>query len=565
MKLKNPPALPDYLHESFTYSKPIQDAIVARIEALKQKKTAPSIEKFGRQKQVFIRAMAGKRLGTPELQRLYIKELDELRQVCSRPKITDVEFDTYAALDQPEILEAFAQWEYPRGSRGFAANPTCTKALLTQLALGEHTHFNKVRQTFVAAPGMQQVFAAIEEKVAAIAGRDPQPCTTREYTVCIDQAKTLCSTGIGDVLLGSNIEMMKAFCDLYPDDEICVYAAIDGTKTPAWVDQVGVGDTEEEELAIRERTPMAGARYIQRDNETVVVRDDDGQEVVLAGLGEFWRGYYLVALVCLKTGLPIIWTLRDANPMHDKPQENEALRELLERLYEVWPDCPLQFVVADKAWDWEEWHRLCLTQYGVHLVSIQRSDHRDKVTRAVDQVDHKNIVEYNGRGEVWCRHHHDKSLYEPLALVGYEFASRDGLAPGDTSDLSKFRVRYRCDHCARTYSLPQRGTGKNRDWHFFTFLPRSPLHPKRFARRRALETHRNTIESVFASLKTVSQLALAGASRTRLTDFDTVATLVALSFTLRNAQVLAAARIRAGQYPDEFPAGLLGGRKMFTA
>jgi len=567
MKLTKPPALPHYLQESFTRSTPIQKAIAERIEALENDKTPSDLRKdFGQVKRQFICAMAKKRLATPELQRMYIDALEQTRQVLSRPQKTDLEFDTFAALDQPEILEAYAKWEYPRGRRGFEANPTCSKALLSLMALGDATHAHKARMRFVAAAGMQQVFAAIEEKVAAIAGRDPKPCQTKEYTVCLDQIQALSSTGFDSTLIGANIDLIKAARDLFPNGEVAVYAAIDGTNHPAWVAQVGVGATEEDELRIRRRTPKAGARWIKGDNE-IVVSGDDGDEVTIEHGGTFWRGYYLIALVCLKTGMPIVWMLRDANSLDDDPQSNkeaDALQDLLKLLYEMWPDCPLKFVVGDKAWDFSEYYRQCLTQYGVHLVAVQRDDN-NRLVRSVDQVDHKNIVEYTGRGEVYCRHHHDKTKYGPMTLAGYEFADRDGLAPGDTADLSKFRVRYRCEHCAKTYSLPLRGTGKNSDWNIFSFLPQSPLHLKRYALRRALETRRNTIESVFGALKTVSQLALQGPSRTRLTDFDTIATLVALSFTLRNAQVLAAERIRAEQYPAEFPADVLGGREMLTS
>jgi len=206
----------------------------------------------------------------------------------------------------------------------------------------------------------------------------------------------------------------------------------------------------------------------------------------------------------------------------------------------------------------------CLIRFGVHLAAIQRDDNEAKV-RAVDQVDHKHIVEYTGRGEVYCRHHHDKTKYGPMTLAGFEFASRDGLNPGDVSDLSKFRIRHHCAHCAKTYSMPFRGTGKNTDWNLLPYYPHSPVHARRYTQRRALESRRNVIESVFAGLKTVCQLALRGADRTRLTDFDTVDTLITLSFTLRNSQALAAERIRRGEYGDSFPADLLDGRQMLAA
>lgn len=563
MKLTAPPELPWYLQETFTHSTPIQQAIIERIEALEAKKTPADLSKFNRQKQAFIAAMAENRLGTAELQRLYIKAMEETRQVISRPEITDLEFDTFAALDQPEILDALAAWTYPRGSRGFEANPTCSKALMTLMALGNATHVRSARKNLVAAHGLQMVFADIEEKAAAIAGRDPKPCRTNEYTVCLDQIRALSSTGFNRELLRANIEILKQLRAMFPKAGIAELAAIDGTDVAAWVAQVGVAKTAEEEEWIRRRTPHAGARFIERDNE-VSINGETGEILTSTTGSKFWRGYYLVVLVCIKTGLPLVWTLRDANSMSEITKEADSIRDLLELLFELWPDCPLRVVTGDKAWDFEEYHRFCLTRFGIHLAIIQRDDNEAK-KRPVDQVDHKHVVEYTGRGEVYCRHHHDKSKYGPMTLVGFEFAPRDGLKPGEVADLSKFRVRHRCDHCAKTYSLPIRGTGKHTDWNFFTYYPHAPLHARRYAQRRALESRRNVIESVFAGLKTVCQLALRGPDRTRLTDFDTVDTLIALSFTLRNSQAIAAERIRRGEYSDSFPTGLLGARQMLAA
>jgi hypothetical protein len=69
----------------------------------------------------------------------------------------------------------------------------------------------------------------------------------------------------------------------------------------------------------------------------------------------------------------------------------------------------------------------------------------------------------------------------------------------------------------------------------------------------------------FSSLKTICHLALRGPSRTRLTSFDTIATLISLSFTVRNAQTLAGERIKRQLYPSSFPADLLDGRAMYTS
>src|SRR4051794_23131032 len=76
-----------------------------------------------------------------------------------------------------------------------------------------------------------------------------------------------------------------------------------------------------------------------------------------------WRGWTGIALVDLKSTLPVAWVQRPAN----RP-EGEALVDLVERLFALWPDCPCEFIVGDSAYDdrntaWEL--ELC---FGIHPV-----------------------------------------------------------------------------------------------------------------------------------------------------------------------------------------------------
>jgi hypothetical protein len=556
LKLKKRPELPLHLQESYTRDGSIQKAIAKRIEALEKNATPPDLKGFTRMKRGFIHTMAAKRLQTPDLQRMYIDTIAQTRQLFARPEVTDLEFDLFSALDQPELLEAYGKWEYPRGGRGFEANPTCAKALMTLVALGSSPHVRSVRKSFLTQHGLQQVFAHLENKWAAIAGRDPKPCKTPDYTVSLDQIAALSSTRFERTLLKANIEMFKGMIELHPGEGICELAVEDGTDFTAWCEQVG---NDHEEGFDEDGTPLdirkeVGARYYGPRTEKVV--GPDGKEVtVMRGHEKFWRGYYLVALTCVKTGLPIVWTLRNA-----ALDEVEATSELLDLLYELWPDCPLKTIVADKAWDESKLVETCLVNYGVHLVALQDERTAGQRTLTIDQ--HKNISGYYRDGRVVCRHHG-----EPMLFKGSEFAKRDGLMPGEPASRSEFRMRFLCEQCGKSYSISPKGFGgENGDWNVLTHFPRNPLgQPKRYAQRRAYETRRNTAEMTFASLKTICQLGLKGASRTRLTDYDTIATLIALSFTIRNAQALAGERIKKQIYPSSFPADLLGGREMYTS
>lgn len=560
MKVLDRPQMPIHLQESFTRNKAIRDAIEERIVALETNATPPELTGFTRWQKRFIKSMAAKRLLTPELQRTYIEAIDATRQLFKRPIVTDLEFDVFAALDQPEMLEAFGQWEYPRGSRGFEANPTCAKALMTLVALGNSPHVRSVRKNFITQSGLQEVFAHLEDKWAALAGRDAKPCKPKEYTVCLDHIDALSSTGFDMTLLKANVEIHKALRHLHPDGGGCEWATIDGTDVAAWCEQISDNSsstTADEELDAVEdpdEVTQAGARYYG-SRVSQVTGDDGNVTTVVEGHEKFWKGYYLVVLTCVKTGLPIVWTLRNA-----ALPEVDATQKLLELLYELWPDCPLKVMIGDKAWDHSDLAEMTLVKYGVHLISLQND--QQKVADRVLTIDqHKNIGGYKGDGTVVCRHHGTF-----MSFKGSEFGKRDGLKPGEASKLADFRLRFHCQDCGKSYSISPKGFGPSSDdWNILTHYPRNPLgQPKRYAERRAMETRRNSAEMTFSSLKTICHLALRGPSRTRLTNFDTIATLISLSFSVRNAQALAGERIKRQQYPSNFPAALLGGRAMYA-
>jgi hypothetical protein len=549
MKVLDAPHRPHHLREEFTRHSRVQDAIRLCVNAKRNGGKRPDLHQMGltRAQRTFIGVMAKKELCDPELQRIYIETIDATAQLFRRPEITDLEFDTHALLDQPELKRALATWILERKSSGPEANPACAKALMLNVALGSSSHVRTARKTFETQRELQEVFAHHEREQAAIADREPKPCTIRDYTSCLDQIRDLCATGFDRRLLEANIEILKALRHMYPKAGVCELAGIDGTDVAAWCMQVGVRDFDEEQL-IRTRTPKAGPRYIPGNNEVVAT---DGETVEIAGKGTFWRGYYLVVLVDVKTGLPIVWTLRNGDW-----KEADALKELLFLLYKLWPDCPLKVVIGDKAWDFAEYAKLCAFNYGIQLVAIQKDSNRDK-ERILDIKEHKHVSGYRGDGTVICRTHGIE-----MTFIGVEgITNRDGLEPGEDNVEANCKARYRCDACGSVRALPMR-----LDWNIFTYHPHNAVGTagmrKRHAERRALELRRNITESTFGSLKTICQLALQGPRRTRLTDFDTVSTLIALSFTARNSLALAGERIRAGEYPTTFPANLLGGRKM---
>jgi hypothetical protein len=132
---------------------------------------------------------------------------------------------------------------------------------------------------------------------------------------------------------------------------------------------------------------------------------------------------------------------------------SEATRELLELLFELWPDCPLKLLVGDKAWDFSDLAEMCLVNYGVHLVAVQSKTQKNQ-ERVLTNDQHKNLAGYRGDGTVLCRHHGTEMTFK-----GSEFGKRDGLKPGEASKLSEFRMRFTCEQCGKSYSISPKGFG----------------------------------------------------------------------------------------------------------
>jgi hypothetical protein len=319
--------------------------------------------------------------------------------------------------------------------------------------------------------------------------------------------------------------MLKALRAIHPT--VGLRLGIDGTAAKAWVRQVGVR-TDQEEAWLRRHAPTAGPRMVER-------RNDDGKVFTT-----FWRGWYLVVLTDLATGLPLIWRLIDANT-----KEAAAISWLLDDLYRLWPECPAEVIVGDNAWDDEQLIRECLVCYGIQLIARRTRQTRVDAEYHLTRFDSESTSKFTGTGAAYCATH-DTLLKRTKA----EFAPRQGLLPGQPSKEHLFRVRFICpleDGCGG-----ERGLAMRRHWSALSPLPhaRDVGYERGHAYRLALFARRNSCEAVNSALKVGRKLGLDSADRTRTPYEATVRALISISLMMTTAFALADQRIQHELHPQ---------------
>jgi hypothetical protein len=543
MRTRPLPQLHEFMKEKYARDSRLQLAV--RAQAGEAVPHAPDLREFSLEQRKYIEYMGGLLKRGPFDQTEYMKAFGETAQVAAMPEITNRTADLYAMLFQPELLDAFADWTLPRGRRGGEANTIWAKALMSLLATSSGTHVKSVDLSLREQPRTQALFAHLEQEIASRSGQALRPFTPRAYETALDQIMLLSARastdGFARRLMQANIALVQSMSDLHPNAGIGEYLAIDGTDIAAWCQQNRDGSTA--------RTPKAGLKMIEYGKGGK--RDiTDGAPNVSPIYAKIWKGYYLVVLVDIRTGLPLVWTLRNA-----RYDEAQALKELLFLLFELWPDCPAQTLVGDGAWDERQWVEYCELNYGIHPI-FRRGETRANAEHLLSHKQSKLLAGYDGRGIVRCREHDAELTYR-----GGTYGDRSGLPKGEPSNSSDFRVRFDCEHGCGRPSL-----AVATDWTAFSYYPHhSNGLAKRHALRLALEARRNICESVFSSLKTVSQLGLRGAARTRLTDYDTVHTLISLSFTLRSSLLVADQRAQAGLFDLALPAAIESGSTLDDA
>lgn len=438
--------------------------------------------------------------------------------VLSAPDWTGLVEDMGHVWAQPEMRRFWEEWQPPREGSGPRVDYAPAKAIMATLGMGGFTSkFDDAHDRFGDTPQLREVFSDLE-------GR---PVEQVPYSSLMRQLKKA-SKGVRVAAMKHNIELVKQLAELFPGEGIGERLAIDATAFPAWCPQRGSRNDAVDEI-IGRRTPDAAYRiqeYRKGSKEEV-----DPNEQVQAGKVNVkvkaFRGYFLVAIIDLATGLPLVWVL-----MTGKTNETAALIPLLSTLYRLWPEIPAKLIVGDSLYDDDICTRVCEVDYGIAPVF---RIHKAKLTAKSWRIFHDgesrdgSVKGMTPLGQLVCAKH---GGVLPYATFERPHRTVDGkkngipLRPGQSADEGGFRIRAMCDG---TVGCGKLSLQAKVDWSVLTEYPHfKDGAAKKYWLRQALLVRLNGIESLWNRVKS-GGLGVNGADRPRVLDRETVEAVVSLA------------------------------------
>lgn len=265
------------------------------------------------------------------------------------------------------------------------------------------------------------------------------------------------------------------------------YCAVDGTLIEADVPQTGPRGRSQRERKIAERaittpeTRMVQFVWYSQNSGSVPEEGPIGS----AKFSKKCFGWKLVVICCLDTGVPIIWTLIPASG-----DERIALRELIESLYVLRPDFPMEYIVGDGLYSLsKEIFDFIEPRYGITTVfpRVKNRSTQMKWTKS--------------DGVPCCRHGLMKNRGTQQA---WRLSTRikRGVRPGTRPPLKKWEQGHIRWSCKARYGqrCGEVQTYFKWDRHLYTFLPHMGACRKA-ALRAVLQARRNRSESVFSQMK----------------------------------------------------------------
>ena len=285
-------------------------------------------------------------------------------------------------------------------------------------------------------------------------------------------------------------------------------------------------------MAVEDRG--ARARVVARERERELLYGDNAPNAAFArytnAKGDTLTkcsGYKWMSLIDPRAMIPLVGRLVPANA-----DERGACTLLLQDLFELWPDHPVEYLAGDTYFDHSrKFNRSLESCWSIHPVfpahGANASDSLYADTKGVPHCDCKMPM---------SRHSHDG--FPTLAA-----RQRAGLRRGEPMDLEEARVRYDCPN-----GVHASVTVRPRDNAcLYTLLPRASTtdNGNFYAMRVAMLLKRNRIESFFASLKHLG-LGADGQQRFRSKAEDTLEWILAIGSLSMTARTLLH---DSGRYP----------------
>jgi hypothetical protein len=212
-------------------------------------------------------------------------------------------------------------------------------------------------------------------------------------------------------------------------------------------------------------------RASQYPDAEFVIHEDENGNIRLKGLG--WTE---VTLTCMDLTIVVCKTR-----IPGSAKEPEALLKLLPILFEAWPDCPVENIVGDSAYDHStELARELELKLGIHPVFVRWG---------TISAEYK-WAETEGRPA--CPNHGPMNFFKRENLLTAAVRKAAGVPRGVAVKGVSPRIRWKCAHCGtEEYTRPADNP------RLYTWWPRNTEHPFCY-KRIALALRRNSVESTNA-------------------------------------------------------------------
>ena len=228
---------------------------------------------------------------------LFHKAMIETCPILAAPDWTDNGEDIAHVFRQPEMRAFWDTWQPKQSKHGPKIDFFAAKAVLCVLAMcGTTVYFDDAIEMLQKDRSLRGAFEQLEGK----------PLVIPPYSSLMKHVHRAAKS-MRPLAMQTNINMVKELAALFPNQGFGEDLAIDGMPFSAWVPQRGSKNAVAD-LEIGRRIPEAGYRMYSHKSGGKVQLDEDDQ-VSGGDISKIkdWRGFYVVAIIDLASGLPLVW------------------------------------------------------------------------------------------------------------------------------------------------------------------------------------------------------------------------------------------------------------------